>query len=216
MKGNPRLPQFFAKAPLSDAARKDLIRLHGKNPDYMAGMSGTRQARRAGQDELSGLSSQRREDESRCAAVFHRRRRPQQQASRHHAGARSGRARSGGLQRVGPRVRGAVQRGLLPVSFSRRQRIHRPAAGGQADPGGIAPAPVDGHHRGRATRLRQAGRSEFEDAHPPEQPRGACRTRRNTRSRDGGSNRVSQQWQNVRRSRALLHPGLLQRVDSRR
>jgi spermidine dehydrogenase len=39
VKGNPRLPQFFAKAPLSDAARKDLIRLHGKNPDYMAGMS---------------------------------------------------------------------------------------------------------------------------------------------------------------------------------
>ncbi len=39
VKGNPRLPQFFAKAPLSDAARKDLIRLHGKNPDYMAGAS---------------------------------------------------------------------------------------------------------------------------------------------------------------------------------
>jgi spermidine dehydrogenase len=39
VKGNPRLPQFFAKAPLSDAARKDLMRLHGKNPDYMAGMS---------------------------------------------------------------------------------------------------------------------------------------------------------------------------------
>ncbi len=39
VKGNPRLPQFFAKAPLSDSARKDLIRLHGKNPDYMAGMS---------------------------------------------------------------------------------------------------------------------------------------------------------------------------------
>jgi spermidine dehydrogenase len=39
VKGNPRRPQFFAKAPLSDAARKDLIRLHGKNPDYMAGMS---------------------------------------------------------------------------------------------------------------------------------------------------------------------------------
>jgi spermidine dehydrogenase len=37
--GNPRLPDFFAKAPLSEAARKDLIRLHGKNPDYMAGMS---------------------------------------------------------------------------------------------------------------------------------------------------------------------------------
>ena len=39
--GNGRLPwpEFLAKAPLSDAARKDLIRLHGKNPDYMAGMS---------------------------------------------------------------------------------------------------------------------------------------------------------------------------------
>jgi len=39
VKGNPRLPQFFAKAPLSDSARKDLIRLYGKNPDYMAGIS---------------------------------------------------------------------------------------------------------------------------------------------------------------------------------
>ncbi len=39
VRGNPRLPDFFAKAPLSEAARKDLIRLHGKNPDYMAGMS---------------------------------------------------------------------------------------------------------------------------------------------------------------------------------
>jgi spermidine dehydrogenase len=39
--GNGRLPwpDFLAKVPLSDAARKDLVRLHGKNPDYMAGMS---------------------------------------------------------------------------------------------------------------------------------------------------------------------------------
>jgi spermidine dehydrogenase len=39
--GNGRLPwdQFLAKAPLSDAARRDLIRLHGKNPDYLAGKS---------------------------------------------------------------------------------------------------------------------------------------------------------------------------------
>ena len=37
--GNPRLPDFFAKAPLSETARKDLIRLHGKNPDYMPGIS---------------------------------------------------------------------------------------------------------------------------------------------------------------------------------
>ena len=40
MVGTGRLPwdQFFGKAPLSEAARNDLIRLHGENPDYMAGM----------------------------------------------------------------------------------------------------------------------------------------------------------------------------------
>ena len=32
-------PEFFAKAPLSEQVRRDLIRLHGKNPDYMAGKS---------------------------------------------------------------------------------------------------------------------------------------------------------------------------------
>ena len=39
--GTGRLPwdQFFAKAPVSDQARKDLIRLHGENPDYMSGMT---------------------------------------------------------------------------------------------------------------------------------------------------------------------------------
>jgi spermidine dehydrogenase len=39
--GNGRVPwpEFFAKAPLSDQVRNDLIRLHGKNPDYMAGMT---------------------------------------------------------------------------------------------------------------------------------------------------------------------------------
>ncbi len=39
--GTGRIPwdQFFAKAPLTDAARRDLVRLHGENPDYMAGMS---------------------------------------------------------------------------------------------------------------------------------------------------------------------------------
>ena len=37
--GNGRLPweEFFAKAPLSADARRDLTRLYGKNPDYMAG-----------------------------------------------------------------------------------------------------------------------------------------------------------------------------------
>jgi spermidine dehydrogenase len=39
--GHGRLPwkDFFAKAPLSDAARNDLVRLHGKNPDYMPGLN---------------------------------------------------------------------------------------------------------------------------------------------------------------------------------
>jgi spermidine dehydrogenase len=37
--GNQRQPGFFEKVPLSPAARKDLARLFGKNPDYMAGMT---------------------------------------------------------------------------------------------------------------------------------------------------------------------------------
>ena len=39
--GTGRLPweQFFAKAPLTAAARRDLVRIYGKNPDYMPGMS---------------------------------------------------------------------------------------------------------------------------------------------------------------------------------
>ena len=39
--GQGRLPWriFFEKAPLSEAARQDLTRLHGKNPDYMEGLS---------------------------------------------------------------------------------------------------------------------------------------------------------------------------------
>src|SRR5499427_1025583 len=39
--GRGRLPwkTFLEKAPLSEAARKDLIRVYGRNPDYMAGMT---------------------------------------------------------------------------------------------------------------------------------------------------------------------------------
>ena len=39
--GTGRLPweEFFAKAPLSVDARRDLVRLYGKNPDYLAGKS---------------------------------------------------------------------------------------------------------------------------------------------------------------------------------
>jgi len=39
--GNGRIPwpEFFAKAPLAEPVRSDLVRLYGQNPDYMAGMS---------------------------------------------------------------------------------------------------------------------------------------------------------------------------------
>jgi spermidine dehydrogenase len=39
--GNGRIPwpEFFANAPVSEKVRADLIRLHGSNPDYMAGKS---------------------------------------------------------------------------------------------------------------------------------------------------------------------------------
>ncbi len=56
--GNGRLPwpEFFAKAPLSETARRDLIRIYGKNPDYLAGLSVeekmTRLARISYQDYL--------------------------------------------------------------------------------------------------------------------------------------------------------------------
>src|SRR6185295_698442 len=35
----PNMDEFLASAPLTPAARRDLIRLHGKNPDYLAGLS---------------------------------------------------------------------------------------------------------------------------------------------------------------------------------
>jgi len=35
--GRPSWGEFFAKAPLSEAARRDLTRLYGKNPDYLHG-----------------------------------------------------------------------------------------------------------------------------------------------------------------------------------
>jgi spermidine dehydrogenase len=39
--GNGRIPwpEFIARVPLSEAARRDLVRLYGKNPDYLAGKS---------------------------------------------------------------------------------------------------------------------------------------------------------------------------------
>jgi spermidine dehydrogenase len=51
VKGNPRHPDFFVQAPLTDRARKDLVRLHGDNPDYMAGM--TREEKRSALARMS-------------------------------------------------------------------------------------------------------------------------------------------------------------------
>jgi spermidine dehydrogenase len=36
--GNPRQAGFFENVPVSDTARRDLIRIHGKNPDYLPGV----------------------------------------------------------------------------------------------------------------------------------------------------------------------------------
>ena len=60
--GEGRLPwkTFFEKAPLSEAARKDLIRLYGKNPDYLAGISqeekNTKLSRMSYQDYLLNIA----------------------------------------------------------------------------------------------------------------------------------------------------------------
>ena len=53
--GAGRIPWkvFFEKAPLSDVARKDLIRLYGKNPDYLPGLS-----REEKKKKLAGISYQ--------------------------------------------------------------------------------------------------------------------------------------------------------------
>ena len=51
--GSKPWDRFFGEAPLSDAARRDLIRLHGRNPDYLPGMTVEEKTRL-----LAGLSYQ--------------------------------------------------------------------------------------------------------------------------------------------------------------
>jgi len=52
--------EFLAEAPLSEAARRDLLRLHGKNPDYLPGLSveekKARLARMSYQDYLLNIA----------------------------------------------------------------------------------------------------------------------------------------------------------------
>src|SRR5436190_2293791 len=60
--GNGRIPwpQFFAKTPLSESARRDLIRIYGKNPDYMAGLTAQQKIARlatiSGQEYLLSIA----------------------------------------------------------------------------------------------------------------------------------------------------------------
>src|SRR6516162_9979411 len=53
--GAGRIPwkTFFEKAPISDAARKDLTRLYGKNPDYLSGLNEEEKKKK-----LAGISYQ--------------------------------------------------------------------------------------------------------------------------------------------------------------
>jgi len=63
--GNIREPEFLARMPISDEARRDLTRLLGQNPDYMAGMSEeekkTRLAKLSYQDFLLNYAKVSRE-----------------------------------------------------------------------------------------------------------------------------------------------------------
>jgi len=63
--GNARSAEFLQKVPISEAARKDLLRIHGKNPDYMAGMTEAQKkaklARMSYQDYLLNIAKVSRE-----------------------------------------------------------------------------------------------------------------------------------------------------------
>ena len=121
--------EFFAKAPLSAAARADLIRLHGKNPDYMPGLTRGTEDRQARAHQLSGVSAQHRQDQPGGVAVLSRAGRPQQQTGRYHASAGSGRSRPARIRRSRSEAWRGVSRRLLYFPFSGRQRLDRAAAG---------------------------------------------------------------------------------------
>ena len=134
------------------AARADLIRLYGKNPDYLAGMSADEKIAELDDESASRTSCCRHAKVHPEALPFFGSGRPQQQAGGHDAGARSGAARLGRLQRSRPRSCAAkVPAVVVHVPLSRRQRVHRAAARQppdsrrafprQADDGDDRPAP---------------------------------------------------------------------------
>ena len=100
--GRPSWPEFFAKAPLSDAARRDLVAALRQEPRLPARQDRRAEAGAARADQLPGVPAHAREDEPRRAAVLPRPGRTQQQARRHDAGARSGARRPDRLRRPRP------------------------------------------------------------------------------------------------------------------
>jgi NAD(P)-binding Rossmann-like domain len=116
--GTGRLPwdHFFARAQLSEAARRDLTRLYGgSNPDYLAGLTVEQKvAKLARISLLSGVPADDRERDPGCAPLLHVSGRAQPQACGHSARSRGGPARIDGLRRS-----------RAPGSRRRRNR-HRP------------------------------------------------------------------------------------------
>ncbi len=190
VKGNPHLPSFFAQAPLSDAARKDLIRLHGKNPDYMAGRSQPDKraalARMSYQDYLLNIAKMSPEALPFFMGSGGRNNKrvdttPALEAAEH------GLPGFNGLHLESEET---FNEGSYLFHFPDGNASIARLLVGKLIPAAFRIPPVDGHRRRRPPRLRQAGRSELEDAHPLEQSRSARRTRGNAGSLRMGSNRV--------------------------
>ena len=208
--GRPSWPEFFAKAPLSQAARRDLARLYGKNPDYLHGKTVEQKLALLTAHQLPGVPADPRHDEPRRAAVLPRPGRTQQQARRHHPGARSGAGRPHRLRRARPARRGVVPAGQLHLPLPRWQRLDRPAAGVAAGAQGDSRPPRHGDDcEGAAGGLRPARRRRHADADPLEQ-HGRARGGGRARRREGGLPARRQDAPGARRERGA---GLLQRDD---
>jgi len=63
-------PEFLAKAPLSDAVRKDIARVYTEKKDYLAGMSVEEKAGPAEQNQLRGILDEALQADTGSPAVF--------------------------------------------------------------------------------------------------------------------------------------------------
>ena len=207
--GRPSWPEFFAKAPLSDAARRDLARLYGKNPDYLHGKTVEQKLAllerisyqefllthaKMSPDALPFFLGQGGRNNKRVdttPALEAARRRPHR------------------LRRPRPARRGVVPAGQLHLPLPRRQRLDRPAAGVAAHAQGDSRQPRHGVDRqGAAGGLRPSRRRRHADAHPPEQHGGAGGGRRPARAADRRQGRLPARRQDApgARPRASCSP----------